>query len=113
MSMSPVSHQHIAMMPSALHGEKAVIAGTRIRVIDVYVWHVLQGKSAQQIVEEFPHLTLADVYAAMAYYWDNEQLLQEQFQRGKEFADEMQKEYPSKLADAIKRRQIDGDSVSP
>jgi uncharacterized protein (DUF433 family) len=112
MSMSPVVNQHIAMLPSALHGEKAVIAGTRIRVIDVYAWHVLQGKSPQQIVEEFPHLTLADVYAAMAYYWDNEQLLQEQFKRGQEFADKMQQQYPSKLPEAMRRRNADGDSVS-
>ncbi len=112
MSMSPAVTQHIAMMPNAVHGEKAVIAGTRIRVIDVYYWHMSQGKTPQQIVEEFPHLTLADVYAAMAYYWDNEQQLQEQMRRGEEVADEMRKIYPPKLPDAIKRRNAGGDSVS-
>ncbi len=90
-----------------------MIAGTRIRVMDVYAWHVQQGKSPQQIVEEFPHLTLADVYAAMAYYWDNEAFMQEQIKREEEFAAEMLKENPPRLPEAIKRRRRDGDSVSP
>jgi uncharacterized protein (DUF433 family) len=110
--MSPVITQHIAMMPSALHGQKAVVAGTRIRVVDIYIWHIVQGRSPQQIVEEFPQLTLADVYAAMTYYWDNEALLQEQMKLGKETAEEMGKMYPSKISEAMRNRSGDGDSVS-
>ena len=112
MSMSSVVTQHIEMMPSALHGVKAVIAGTRIRVMDVYAWHVQQGKSAQQIVEEFPHLKLADVHAAMTYYWDNEALVQEQIKREEEAAQEALRKYPPKLPEAIRRRKADGGSIS-
>ncbi|QEG33538.1 DUF433 domain-containing protein [Bythopirellula goksoeyrii] len=110
--MSPVITQHIEMMPSALHGEKAVIAGTRIRVMDVYTWHVEMGKSAQQIVEEFPHLKLADIYAAMTYYWDNEEYMKEQMNRENKAAEEATNQNPPKLPEAIKRRKTDGNSFS-
>ena len=43
--MTQMIKHHIATLPSALHGEKAVIAGTRIRAQDIYVWHELQGES--------------------------------------------------------------------
>jgi len=99
------------MLPSANHGEKAVIAGTRIRIVDVYVWHEVQGKTPREIVAEFPQLTLADIHAAMTYYWDNEELIQSQMKRAEEIAKEVQKLYPPKLPEAMKRRGKDGNSV--
>jgi len=110
--MSPVISQHIAMIPSANHGEKAVIAGTRIRIVDVYVWHEVQGKTPREIVADFPQLTLADIHAAMTYYWDNEELIQSQMKRAEEIEADMRKKYPSKLPEAIKRQGKDGDTVS-
>ena len=52
--MKSVISQHIEMRPSAIHGEKACVAGTRIRVEDVYIWHELEGMSPHEIVEQFP-----------------------------------------------------------
>jgi uncharacterized protein (DUF433 family) len=109
--MEAVFKQHIEMRPSAIHGEKACIAGSRIRVEDVYVWHVVQGRSVAEIVADFPQLTPADVHAALAYYWDNEELIQQQMKRGREVAAEAAKQNPSKLQEAIRRRSADGDSV--
>ncbi len=109
--MPPVLNQHIRFLPSANHGEKAVIADTRIRVVDVYFWHELQGKSAHDIIAEFPQLTLAGVYAAMAYYWDNEELIQEQIKRGDEIAEEVQKLYPLKFSKPTSRDVGEDDSV--
>ena len=50
-------------------GGKARIAGTRIRVQDIYVWHELRGQSVDEIVASFPQLHHAQVYAALAYYF--------------------------------------------
>ena len=52
-------------------GGKPCVAGTRIRVWDVHVWHDLQGQSPGEIVAAFPQLSLADVHAALAYYLDH------------------------------------------
>ena len=100
------------MRPSAIHGEKACVAGTRIRVEDIYIWHELQGMSPQEIVEEYPQLTRADVHAAMAYYWDNEDLMQEQMRHGDEVVEQIRKENPPKLPELMKRLGKDADSLS-
>ena len=48
--MNAVAKDHIEATPGTCGG-KPRIAGTRIRVQDVYVWHELQGLSADEIVD--------------------------------------------------------------
>ena len=60
--------EHIEMDPAKCGG-KPCIAGTRIRVWDIHVWHNLRGQSPEQIITEFPQLSLADVHAALACSW--------------------------------------------
>jgi uncharacterized protein (DUF433 family) len=45
---------------------------TRHRVIDIVADHVAHGYSAAQIVEQYPDLTLAQVHAALTYYYDHQ-----------------------------------------
>jgi uncharacterized protein (DUF433 family) len=69
--------RHIDTSPDVCGG-KPRIAGTRIRVEDIYVWFELQRKSAEEIVSDFPQLSMGDVFAAMAYYWDHRDEIQRQ-----------------------------------
>jgi uncharacterized protein (DUF433 family) len=116
--MQPVISQHIEFRPSAIHGQKACISGTRITVQDVYVWHELLGKTPDQIVLEYPSLSLAQVHAALAYYFDHPEEIREQARKGREEAQRIEHENPPKLdarlADSTKLADIDahGDSVS-
>jgi len=71
-------------------GGKPVIAGTRIRVWDVYVHHERLGKSPDEIVRAYPHITLADVHAALAYYWDHKDEIDEQMRDADEFVAQLQ-----------------------
>ncbi len=57
--------QHIEVTPG-ITGGKPRIAGHRITVLNIVVWHERIGKSADEIAAEYD-LTLADVYAALAY----------------------------------------------
>ena len=51
-------------------GGKARIASHRITVQNIVIWHERLGKNADDIATEYD-LSLADVYAALAYYFDN------------------------------------------
>jgi uncharacterized protein (DUF433 family) len=62
-----------------------VIAGTRVRVWDVYVQHERLGKSPDEIVRAYPFITLADVHAALAYYWDHKDDIDRQMRAADEF----------------------------
>ena len=50
----------------------AWIDDSNIKVVEVVLDHV-QGNSPEHIHEEYPHLSLAQIYAALAYYYDNRQ----------------------------------------
>jgi len=69
--------QHIEISPG-ICGGKPRIAGSRIRVQDVYLWHELQGKSADAIVVEHPQLTVADVYVFLTYFGDHRDEIERQ-----------------------------------
>jgi uncharacterized protein (DUF433 family) len=69
-SMHPLTREHIVSTPDTCGG-KPRIHGTRIRVKDIVLWHERMGMSPEEIVSEWSHLTLGDVYAALSYYDDN------------------------------------------
>jgi uncharacterized protein (DUF433 family) len=104
--------QHIELRPSALHGTKPCIAGSRIRVEDIYVWYILQGKSAEQIVADFPQLTMSDVHAALTYYYDHRETLDRQWAEGKKYVEKMMAEAPpSLLRQRMKEKGLDPNSL--
>src|SRR3954453_2622577 len=70
MTETDTIRRHIEIVAAA-GGPKAMIAGHRVRVEDVVVWHEKLGMSPDEIVDAIPTITLADVHAALAYYWDN------------------------------------------
>jgi uncharacterized protein (DUF433 family) len=66
----PVIREHIVSTPDTCGG-KPRIAGSRIQVKDVVIWHAHLGMTPTEIVSKWPHLTLADIHAALAYYHDH------------------------------------------
>ena len=82
-------------------GGKPRIAGTRIRVQDVVVWHERMGLSADEIVSRYRHLTLAVVYAALAFYHDHREQIDSEMAAGQELVEEMRRLHPSKLNSKI------------
>lgn len=80
----PTAVIHIESKPGVCGG-KPCVAGTRIRVWDIHVWHELQGLSPAEIVADFPTLSVADVYAALAYYHDHREEIEEQAREDEEF----------------------------
>lgn len=97
--------RHIESTPDVCGG-KPRIAGTRVRVEDVYVWFELQGKSAEEIVAEHPGLAMADVFAAMAYYWDHRDELHRDMAAAEDRAAKLKERVgPGPLAEKLGRNQ--------
>jgi uncharacterized protein (DUF433 family) len=63
----PVIAEYIALEPGYCGG-KPHVAGHRIKVQHIAVWHERMGLSAEEIVVTYPTLSLPAVYAALAYY---------------------------------------------
>ena len=88
--------QHIEITPNVVGG-KPRIAGRRITVQDVMVWHELMGQSADEIAAGYD-LSLADIYAALAYYFDHQEEIDTQMRVDEAFIEEMRRQTPSLLA---------------
>jgi uncharacterized protein (DUF433 family) len=97
--MTSVSKEHIAKTPG-ICGGKACIAGHRIRVMDIVIHHEQGGLTAAQIIDQFPGITQADVYAALAYYFDHKEEIEASFEEDRKW-EEYGKTQPSKLKDKL------------
>ena len=93
--------QHIEATPG-VSGGKPCIAGHRISVQHVAVLHERMGRTADEIASEY-ELSLADVHAALAYYFDHRDEIDRSIAHGDEFVRELRSKTPSKL-----RAKLDG-----
>lgn len=78
-----------------VRGGKPRIAGHRITVSDVAIWHERMGMSPDEIVAEYPTITLSDVHAALAYYLDHRDEVDREILEGEEFAEILRAGAPS------------------
>lgn len=108
--MESVISEHIEITPGVCGG-KPRISGHRIRVQDIVIWHERLGLSPDEIVSQYPSITLADVYAALAYYHDRLEEIRRQVQEDEELAAQMQAQTPSLLQEKLKNRYAQNDSI--
>ena len=101
--MADVIRQHIEVTEGA-GGSKARIAGHRIRVQDVVIWHEKLGMSPDEIVHDYPTITLADVHAALAYYWDHRDEIEHAIAEEHALVEEFRRNDSGPLIEKLKRR---------
>ncbi len=89
---------------TGVRGGKPCIAGTRIRVQDIWTWHELQGLTPEEIVTQFPQVSLADVHAALTYYHDHREEIQRQIKESKDLVNTLRVANSSPL-----REKLSGD----
>jgi uncharacterized protein (DUF433 family) len=70
------------------------IADSRVS-LDSVLEHYKLGASAEQIAQKFPALDLADVYAAITYYLNHEETVEEYLRQQEARGDEVQREIES------------------
>lgn len=87
--------QHIEVTPG-IAGGKPRPAGHRITVQNIVIWHERIGKSVDEIAAEYG-LTLADVYAALAYYYDHRTEIDPDIKEGDAFVKALRQSAPSEL----------------
>ncbi|MFO0849487.1 MAG: DUF433 domain-containing protein [Gemmataceae bacterium] len=94
-----VSKEHITKTPNVCGG-RACIAGTRIRVMDVVAQKEWANLPPEEIADVYDGITVADVYAALAYYYDHPAEIEADFESHRRTA-EFGRTQPSKLKEAL------------
>lgn len=65
-----IKHPYIISLKTHCGGSP-VIAGTKFPVQSVVFYILKQGMTPEELVKEFSHLTLPQVYDALSYYYEN------------------------------------------
>jgi uncharacterized protein (DUF433 family) len=112
MAIQNVISEHIEITPGFCGG-KPRIAGHRIKVQDIVIWHEGMGMSPDEIVSQYPTITLADVYAALAYYHDHIQEIRQQIDEDEKFVRELEAKTPSLVQQKLRKQNVKNDSISP
>ena len=60
---------------------RAWVDDTNTKVIEVVLDHLAYGWNAETIQENHPHLSLAQVYAALAWYYDHQPEMDTEIER--------------------------------
>jgi uncharacterized protein (DUF433 family) len=97
--MDIMTTTHIAISEDVAGG-KPRIAGHRITVQHIVIWHERMGLSADEIASNHG-LSLADIYAALTYYYDHRQEIDEAILADESYVVELRKQIKSKLSGKI------------
>lgn len=75
-----------------------IIKGTRTRVIDIGIEFEYLGMSPDEIVRAHPHLSLARVHAALAYFYKHIKEMRDKIKKDGSYVEKLRQKYPSKIA---------------
>lgn len=78
-----------------IHRGRPIIAGTGVTVARI-VGHYQLGLSPEEIIDELPHLSLAQVYAALAYYHANREAMDAEIAATESEAERLEAEHLAK-----------------
>lgn len=75
--MSPVALAHIETDANGV----AWVHGTLIKVIEIALDKLAHGSSPEEMHFQYPHLSLAQIHAALSYYYDHQLEMDAEIQR--------------------------------
>ncbi|MGH7201969.1 MAG: DUF433 domain-containing protein [Planctomycetaceae bacterium] len=91
------SYAHITKTPGVCGGRPCV-AGHRVRVQDIVICYEWQGMSPEEICDQFPPLTIAQVHAALAYYFDHRQEILDEIEADRQAGETFKRNHPDSVA---------------
>jgi uncharacterized protein (DUF433 family) len=78
-----------------IRGGRPRVAGSGVTVRRIVGWYKL-GLNAEEIVEQFGHLTLSQVYAALTYYHANRNEIEDDLATEEALAEALERQYAAK-----------------
>jgi uncharacterized protein (DUF433 family) len=107
----PVIREYIGIKAGYCAG-KPHILGHRIKVEDIATWHDRMGMSAAEIIDQHPTISLAQVHAALAYYYGHREQIEADIREGDAFVEKLRAGQPS-IFEKAQQRNAPNDSLPP
>jgi uncharacterized protein (DUF433 family) len=99
MTSTATAYQHIHLDDFQV----PIVAGTTMKVIEIALSQKAYGWSPEEIHFQYPHLSMSQIYFALAYYWDYRSEMDADIQRRFDLAENLrQQAEPFNLASRLK-----------
>ena len=99
--MSQASIEHISIDESGI----ARLVGRQTKVTEIVMDKLAWDWTPEQIQAQHPHLSLAEIHAALTYYYDHREEIDEQIRRYHEEVESIRARFGSTgLADSLRSR---------
>jgi uncharacterized protein (DUF433 family) len=107
--MSTVEYAHITVGPDNV----PMLAGTRIKVIEIVLDHLAHGSDAPELHREFPHLSLGQIHSALAYYYDHRDEMDAEIARRIERSDKFRGKFQATLEPSLLKSTLKAKGLLP
>ncbi|MBP0016002.1 MAG: DUF433 domain-containing protein [Cyanobacteria bacterium SBLK] len=88
MNVTQTEYKHIYLNEDNI----PAIAGTSMKIVELITSVKAYGWTPEELLENYPHLTLSKIHSALAYYWDNKEEIDADFDRRERYAEQLEKE---------------------
>jgi uncharacterized protein (DUF433 family) len=85
---APTTYGHIVLDDKGV----AWIDDANTKVVELVEEVKAHGWSPEELAYQHPHLTLGQVHAALAYYWDHQEEIEAEIRRGEALVEEIRRE---------------------
>lgn len=84
-----------------------LIAGTTMKVVELVLAYLAYGWSPAELHFQHPYLTLGQIHAALAYYWDHQEALDADIEQRWQWSEKARQEAdPSPLAAKLRTQGL-------
>ncbi len=99
---------HIELRPNRSGQPRAYIAGTRVRVQDIYAQSEVHGHTPEEIAEGLPHLSLGQIHAALSYLHDHRDEILRELKEDEAFVNSLRSAAGPSLLERYRARTAGG-----
>jgi len=85
MTLTITEYKHISINEQNV----PIIAGTSMKVVELITSVKAYQWTPEELHENYPHVSMSKIYAALSYYWDHQKEIDEDMERIEEWATEM------------------------
>jgi uncharacterized protein (DUF433 family) len=83
-------HPYVEVNPE-ICGGAPIIAGTRMRIMDIAIEYEYMNCTPDEIINAHPHLKLEQIHDALSYYYEHRAELDNKIKEDKEFVQKLRR----------------------
>ncbi|NES80951.1 MAG: DUF433 domain-containing protein [Moorea sp. SIO2B7] len=88
MTITSTEYKHIQLNENNV----PLIAGTTMKVVELITSVKAYQWTPEELHENYPHVSMSKIYAALSYYWDHKEEIDSEMERIEQWVDKMRQE---------------------